>query len=128
MTQIRKISNYPMYFASVSILSVCSQCFPYMVIRLTDIIIRERVCISIIPRNICLRLKNILLMLRPDKKYTPFEATILDLALVLHMEHGGGNNSTFTTHVVSSSGTDTYSTIAAALGSLKGPKHGGREY
>ena len=64
-------------------------------------------------------------MLRPDKKYTPFEATILDLALVLHMEHGGGNNSTFTTHVVSSSGTDTYSTIAAALGSLKGPKHGG---
>ena len=69
--------------------------------------------------------ENILLMLRPDKKYTPFEATILDLALVLHMEHGGGNNSTFTTHVVSSSGTDTYSTIAAALGSLKGPKHGG---
>ena len=69
--------------------------------------------------------ENILLMLRPDKKYTPFEATILDLALVLHMEHGGGNNSTFTTHVVSSSGTDTYSAIAAALGSLKGPKHGG---
>ncbi len=65
--------------------------------------------------------ENILLMLRPDKKYTPFEATILDLALVLHMEHGGGNNSTFTTHVVSSSGTDTYSAIAAALGSLKGP-------
>ena len=69
--------------------------------------------------------ENILLMLRPDKKYTPFEAAILDLALVLHMEHGGGNNSTFTTHVVSSSGTDTYSAIAAALGSLKGPKHGG---
>ena len=69
--------------------------------------------------------ENILRMLRPDKKYTPFEATILDLALVLHMEHGGGNNSTFTTHVVSSSGTDTYSAIAAALGSLKGPKHGG---
>ena len=69
--------------------------------------------------------ENILLMLRPDKKYTPLEATILDLALVLHMEHGGGNNSTFTTHVVSSSGTDTYSAIAAALGSLKGPKHGG---
>ena len=61
--------------------------------------------------------ENILLMLRPDKKYTPLEATILDLALVLHMEHGGGNNSTFTTHVVSSSGTDTYSTVAAALGS-----------
>ena len=69
--------------------------------------------------------ENILRMLRPDKKYTPFEATILDLALVLQMEHGGGNNSTFTTHVVSSSGTDTYSAIAAALGSLKGPKHGG---
>ncbi|MDD7740545.1 MAG: citrate/2-methylcitrate synthase [Fusicatenibacter sp.] len=69
--------------------------------------------------------ENILRMLRPDQKYTPLEATILDLALVLHMEHGGGNNSTFTTHVVSSSGTDTYSAIAAALGSLKGPKHGG---
>lgn len=69
--------------------------------------------------------ENILRMLRPDKKYTPLEAKILDLALVLHMEHGGGNNSTFTTHVVSSSGTDTYSAIAAALGSLKGPKHGG---
>lgn len=69
--------------------------------------------------------ENILRMLRPNKKYTDFEAKILDLALVLHMEHGGGNNSTFTTHVVSSSGTDTYATIAAALGSLKGPKHGG---
>ena len=69
--------------------------------------------------------ENILRILRPDKKYTDLEAKILDLALILHMEHGGGNNSTFTTHVVSSSGTDTYSTIAAALGSLKGPKHGG---
>jgi len=69
--------------------------------------------------------ENILRMLRPDKKYTEMEAKILDLALVLHMEHGGGNNSTFTTHVVSSSGTDTYATVAAALGSLKGPKHGG---
>lgn len=69
--------------------------------------------------------ENILRMLRPDKQYTRLEATILDLALVLHMEHGGGNNSTFTTHVVTSSGTDTYSVIAAALGSLKGPKHGG---
>ncbi|HJC21697.1 MAG TPA: citrate/2-methylcitrate synthase [Candidatus Butyricicoccus avicola] len=68
---------------------------------------------------------NFLRMLRPDMKYTPLEAQVLDLALVLHMEHGGGNNSTFTTHVVTSSGTDTYSTIAAALGSLKGPKHGG---
>lgn len=69
--------------------------------------------------------ENILRILRPDKKYTDLEAKILDLALILHMEHGGGNNSTFTTHVVSSSGTDTYSAIAAALGSLKGPKHGG---
>ena len=69
--------------------------------------------------------ENILLMLRPDGNYTELEAKVLDIALVLHAEHGGGNNSTFTTHVVSSSGTDTYSAIAAALGSLKGPKHGG---
>ncbi len=69
--------------------------------------------------------ENILYMLRPDCKYTKLEAKLLDMALVLHAEHGGGNNSTFTTHVVTSSGTDTYSAIAAALGSLKGPKHGG---
>lgn len=69
--------------------------------------------------------ENILRILRPDSQYTDLEARILDLALVLHAEHGGGNNSTFTTHVVSSSGTDTYSVIAASLGSLKGPKHGG---
>lgn len=69
--------------------------------------------------------ENLLRMLRPDKKFTEMEAMVLDLALVLHAEHGGGNNSTFTTHVVTSSGTDTYSAIAAALGSLKGPKHGG---
>lgn len=69
--------------------------------------------------------ENILYILRQDSKYTEFEARILDLALVLHAEHGGGNNSSFTTHVVSSSGTDTYSTVAASLGSLKGPKHGG---
>ncbi len=69
--------------------------------------------------------ENFLRMLRPDTSYTELEARVLDLAFILHMEHGGGNNSTFTTHVVSSSGTDTYSTIAAALGSLKGPKHGG---
>lgn len=69
--------------------------------------------------------ENILYILRPDSKYTELEARILDLALVLHAEHGGGNNSTFTTHVVSSSGTDTYSVVAASLGSLKGPKHGG---
>ncbi len=69
--------------------------------------------------------ENLLHMLRIDSRYTELEARILDLALVLHAEHGGGNNSSFTTHVVSSSGTDTYSAIAAALGSLKGPKHGG---
>ena len=69
--------------------------------------------------------ENILMMLREDRQYTPLEAKILDMALVLHMDHGGGNNSTFTTHVVTSSGTDTYSTIAAAMSSLKGPKHGG---
>jgi len=69
--------------------------------------------------------ENILLMLRPDKAYTDLEAKVLDIALVLHMEHGGGNNSTFTTRVVSSAGSDTYSVVAAALSSLKGPKHGG---
>lgn len=69
--------------------------------------------------------ENILRMLRPDMKYTPLEAKVLDVALLLHMEHGGGNNSTFTTRVVTSSGSDTYSAIAAAMSSLKGPKHGG---
>ena len=69
--------------------------------------------------------ENILYMLRPDSGYTQLEATLLDLALVLHAEHGGGNNSSFVTHVVTSSGTDTYSVMAAALGSLKGPRHGG---
>jgi citrate synthase len=69
--------------------------------------------------------ENILYMLRPNMTYTELEAKILDVALVLHAEHGGGNNSTFTTHVVTSSGTDTYSSVAASLGSLKGPKHGG---
>lgn len=67
----------------------------------------------------------ILSLLRPDRKYTPLEAKVLDMALILHMEHGGGNNSTFTTHVVTSSGTDTYSAISASIASLKGPKHGG---
>ncbi|MBQ1194402.1 MAG: citrate/2-methylcitrate synthase [Lachnospiraceae bacterium] len=69
--------------------------------------------------------ENILRILRPDKNYTKLEARILDIALVIHAEHGGGNNSTFTNHVVTSSGTDTYSAVAASLGSLKGPKHGG---
>jgi len=69
--------------------------------------------------------ENILHILRPDSHYTPLEAKILDVALILHAEHGGGNNSSFTVHVVTSSGTDTYSSIAAAIGSLKGPRHGG---
>ena len=69
--------------------------------------------------------ENLLMLLRPDKKYTKVEAKVLDTALILHMEHGGGNNSTFTTRVVTSSGSDTYSTMAAAMSSLKGPKHGG---
>lgn len=72
--------------------------------------------------------ENILYTLRRDSKYTELEARILDLALVIHAEHGGGNNSTFTTHVVTSSGTDTYSVVAASLGSLKGPKHGGANF
>lgn len=69
--------------------------------------------------------ENLLMMLRPDRQFSALEAQVLDLALVLHMEHGGGNNSTFTTHVVTSSGSDTYSVMAAALCSLKGAKHGG---
>lgn len=77
------------------------------------------------PKKSLTTAENLLRMLRPDKQYTALEAKILDLALVLHMEHGGGNNSTFTMHVVTSSGTDTYSAVAASLSSLKGPKHGG---
>lgn len=69
--------------------------------------------------------ENLLMLLRPDQNYTPIESKTLDTALILHMEHGGGNNSTFTTRVVTSSGSDTYSTMAAAMSSLKGPKHGG---
>ena len=69
--------------------------------------------------------ENLLYILREDGKFSPLEAQLLDICLVLHAEHGGGNNSTFTTHVVTSSGTDTYSAISAALGSLKGPRHGG---
>jgi citrate synthase len=77
------------------------------------------------PRTDLSTAENILYMLRPDSNYTKLEAKLLDLALVLHAEHGGGNNSSFVTHVVTSSGSDTYSVIAAALGSLKGPRHGG---
>jgi citrate synthase len=77
------------------------------------------------PDRECSTAENLLRMLRPDGKYTELEAKVLDVALVLHAEHGGGNNSTFTTHVVTSSGTDTYSAVAASIASLKGPKHGG---
>ncbi|MGV8083782.1 MAG: citrate/2-methylcitrate synthase [Coriobacteriia bacterium] len=77
------------------------------------------------PEPSCSTAENFLHMLRPDSNFTPLEALVLDMSLVLHAEHGGGNNSSFTTHVVSSTGTDTYSAIAAALGSLKGPRHGG---
>ena len=77
------------------------------------------------PRSGLSMAENMLLMLRPDGQYTELEARVLDVALILHAEHGGGNNSTFTTHVVTSSGTDTYSSVAASIGSLKGPRHGG---
>lgn len=69
--------------------------------------------------------ENMLLTLRPDGVYTELEAQVLDISLILHAEHGGGNNSSFTTHVVTSSGTDTFSAVAASIGSLKGPRHGG---
>ncbi len=78
-----------------------------------------------LPREDYSTAENLLHLLRESSEFTPLEAKILDLAMVLHAEHGGGNNSTFTTHVVTSSGTDTYSAVAAALGSLKGPRHGG---
>ncbi len=78
-----------------------------------------------LPDPVCSTAENILRMLRPDMQYTETEARVLDVALMLHMEHGGGNNSTFTTRVVTSSGSDTYATIAAAMSSLKGPRHGG---
>lgn len=77
------------------------------------------------PREDLSTAENFLYMIRPDNNYEPIEAELLDLALMIHAEHGGGNNSAFTTRVLSSSGTDTYSAIAAAVGSLKGPKHGG---
>lgn len=84
----------------------------------------KSLCIHLPQKNLSTA-ENILHLLRGDNKYTDLEAKILDLALVLHAEHGGGNNSSFTTHVVTSSGTDTYASVAAALGSLKGPRHGG---
>lgn len=91
----------------------------YMHFRKDDVLIIRN------PDKKCSIAENILRMLRPDGKYTELEAKTLDIALVLHADHGGGNNSTFTTHVVTSSGTDTYSAVAAAVASLKGPRHGG---
>ena len=91
----------------------------YMHFKKNDVLIIRN------PDPECSTAENILRMLRPDGKYTELEAKVLDVALVLHAEHGGGNNSTFTNHVVPSSGTDTYSTVAASVASLKGPKHGG---
>ena len=91
----------------------------YMHFKMDDVLIIRN------PDPQCSTAENILRMLRPDGKYTELEAKVLDICLVLHAEHGGGNNSTFTTHVVTSSGTDTYSAIASSIASLKGPKHGG---
>lgn len=128
------LSSYDRHTDDISIENVLQQClrlisvFPMISVygyHAYNHYIRGKSMYIHRPRPELSTAENFLRMLRPDKKYTPLEAKILDLALVLHMEHGGGNNSTFTTHVVSSSGTDTYSTIAAALGSLKGPKHGG---
>ncbi len=84
-----------------------------------------RVSFSTHPSRDLWTAENFLYMIRPDSRYTRLEAEVLDLALVLHAEHGGGNNSAFAVHVVASSDTDTYSAIAAGIGSLKGPKHGG---
>ncbi len=91
----------------------------YMHFKKNDVLIIRN------PDPECSTAENILRMLRPDGKYTELEAKVLDVALILHAEHGGGNNSTFTNHVVTSSGTDTYSTVAASVASLKGPRHGG---
>mgnify|MGYP001066018846 CR=1 FL=1 len=91
----------------------------YMHFKMDDVLIIRN------PDPQCSTAENILRMLRPDGKYTELEAKVLDICLVLHAEHGGGNNSTFTNHVVTSSGTDTYSAMAASIASLKGPKHGG---
>ncbi len=128
------LSSYDKYADDISLENVLRQClkliavFPMLSVygyHAYNHYLKDKSLYIHWPKGRLSTSENILQMLRPDRKYTTSEARILDLALVLHMEHGGGNNSTFTTHVVSSSGTDTYSTIAAALGSLKGSKHGG---
>ncbi len=128
------LASYDKYADDTSLSNVLRQCinliagFPMMAVYAYQAHSHYNLGKSLYIHNPSRKLstaENILRMLRPDKKYTELEARVLDLALVLHMEHGGGNNSTFTMHVVTSSGTDTYSAVAASLASLKGPKHGG---
>lgn len=128
------LASYDKYTDDISLPNVLRQCvnliatFPMLAVYAYQAYNHYELGHSLYIHNPSRKLgtaENILRMLRPDKKYTEIEARVLDLALVLHMEHGGGNNSTFTMHVVTSSGTDTYSAVAASLASLKGPKHGG---
>ena len=128
------LASYDKMADDVSLPNVMNQCldmiaeFPLMAVyayQAYNHYIKEKSLYIHRPSTKLSTAENILRLLRADKKYTDLEAKVLDLALVLHMEHGGGNNSTFTTRVVTSSGTDTYSAMAAALASLKGPKHGG---
>ncbi len=128
------LANYDKYADDISISNVIRQCvrligiFPMLAVygfHAFNHYQRNKSFYIHRPKPELSTAENILRMLRPDKQYTALEAQVLDLALVLHMEHGGGNNSTFTMHVVTSSGTDTYSAVAASLASLKGPKHGG---
>ena len=126
--------SYDSYADDISIPNVLRQClqltsvFPLLAVYGYQIFRHIHDGESLVihsPSNARSTAENILMMLRPDSSYTPAEAKLLDICLILHMEHGGGNNSTFTSHLLSSSGTDTYSTIAASLGSLKGVRHGG---
>ncbi len=128
------LANYDKYADDISIPNVIRQCikligiFPMLAVygfHSYNHYQRDKSLYIHRPKPELSMAENILRMLRPDKRYSELEARVLDLALVLHMEHGGGNNSSFTMHVVTSSGTDTYSSVAAALASLKGPKHGG---
>ena len=114
-----------MYCASACSSLRCSPCSRYTAIRRTATMCWTKACSSTTPCRSFPPRKTCCTSCARTGKYTELEARILDLALVLHAEHGGGNNSTFTTHVVTSSGTDTYSAMAASLASLKGPKHGG---
>lgn len=126
--------SYDSYAEDISVPNVLRQClqlisiFPMLAVYGYHVFRHYSCNDSLVihtPRKDLSTAENILYMLRPDHKYTSHEAKLLDTCLILHMEHGGGNNSTFTTHLVTSTGTDTYSTIAASLGSLKGSRHGG---